>query len=106
MRVRDGLSHPPNIVRKLKKSLYGLKQASRQWFNKLTMELLHQGFLQSRNDYSLFIKKTTTSMIIILVYFDDIIITGNDLPSITQLKQHVHATFSIKDGFSQLFPWN
>ena len=97
MKVPDGLSHPPNHVCRLKKSLYGLKQASHQWFGKLTMELVHQGFVQSKNDYSLFIKKTSDSFILAAVYVDDIILTGNDVQSNNHLKTHLHKTFSIKD---------
>lgn len=97
MKVPDGLSHPPNTVCKLKRSLYDLKQASRQWFHKLTTELLHQGFTQSRNDYSMFIKHISTSMTILVVYVDDIIITGDDIPFINHLKQHLHTIFGIKD---------
>ena len=61
------------------------------------MELLQQGFTQSRNDYSMFIKNATTSLLIPAVYVDDIIITDDDIPSITRLKHHLHTTYSIKD---------
>ena len=97
MKASDGLSHPPNHVYKLKKSLYGLKQASRQWFAKLTFELVHQGFTQSKNDYSLFIKNTVDSFILAAIYVDNIILTGNDIQSIQHLISHLHRTFSIKD---------
>ena len=97
MKPPDGLSVASYLVCKLKKQLYGLKQASRQWFSRLHIELTHQGFLQSKNDYSLFIKRTPTSITIAAVYVDDIILTGDDIGTIQKLKGHLHQVFSIKD---------
>ncbi|CAO2834550.1 unnamed protein product [Amaranthus hypochondriacus] len=85
------------MVCKLKKSLYGLKQASRQWFARLHSELVHLGFKQSKQDYSLFTKSSNDLLTIVAIYVDDILVTGNDISSITNLKSHLHSTFSIKD---------
>lgn len=85
------------MVCKLNKSLYGINQASRQCFARLTSELLHMGFKKSNQDYSLFIKADHTSLTLVAVYVDNIIVTGNNVTEITALKTHLHATFSIKD---------
>ncbi|KAL0461337.1 UNVERIFIED_CONTAM: Retrovirus-related Pol polyprotein from transposon RE1 [Sesamum latifolium] len=45
-------------VCKLKRSLYGLKQASRQWNKELTSKLLTFGFSQSRHEHCLFIRRS------------------------------------------------
>ncbi|GAA0142380.1 transmembrane signal receptor [Lithospermum erythrorhizon] len=44
----------PSMACRLKKSLYGLRQALRCWFAKLATSLQSYGFLQSYSDYSLF----------------------------------------------------
>jgi hypothetical protein len=66
-----------NQVCKLQKSLYGLKQASMKWYEKLTSLLLAHQYIQSTSDHSLFIKKTATTFTVMLVYVDDVIIAGD-----------------------------
>ncbi|GJZ57644.1 retrovirus-related pol polyprotein from transposon TNT 1-94 [Tanacetum coccineum] len=78
-----------SLVCRLKKSLYGLKQAPRQWFAKLSSALLSFGFVQSKVDYSLFIKSNTSSFITILVYVDDLLITGSSQDEIQHLKSQL-----------------
>ncbi|XP_074298897.1 uncharacterized protein LOC141629871 [Silene latifolia] len=59
MKIPQGLNvKGKNMVCKLQKSLYGLKQASKQWNAKLCQALRLKGYQQSKNDYSLFTKKT------------------------------------------------
>lgn len=60
-------------VCKLRKVIYGLKQASQAWFNTLVHALVHMGFTKSKVDASLFMSFTSTSTILLLVYVDDII---------------------------------
>ena len=67
MRMPEGISNLNNKVCRLKKSLYGLKQASRQWLAKLVQELHFQGFTQSKNNYSLFTKHNDTNFTVVAV---------------------------------------
>ncbi|GJS10156.1 putative RNA-directed DNA polymerase [Tanacetum coccineum] len=84
-------------VCKLKKSLYGLKQAPRQWNHKLTEALFEGGFVQSKNDHSLFIKNKGNVSLYLLVYVDDLVITGNDIKEIESFKSFLKNKFKIKD---------
>ena len=77
-----GIPNPNNKVCILKKSLYGLQQASRQWFSKLKDTLICLGYTQSKSDYSLFLNKTSTQITIIAVYVDDILLTDSDYKGI------------------------
>jgi len=74
-----------------------LKQASRQWFAKISSTIIRAGFSQSISDYLLFINHNGNSSTFVLVYVDDIIITGNDDLAIHQLKQFIENKFFIKD---------
>lgn len=75
------LLHLPLFV-ELKKSLYSLKKASRQWYDKLSQALTIRGYQRSSNKYSLFLKKSNSSIFIIDVYVDDILVMVNDIDEI------------------------
>ncbi|KAJ0880614.1 putative RNA-directed DNA polymerase [Helianthus annuus] len=80
-------SSDPSKVCRLKKSFYGLKQAPRMWNEKLVNALLEFGFIQSKCDTSLFIKNVNGVFVVLLVYVDDIVLTGNSLCEINNIKE-------------------
>ncbi|XP_013613768.1 PREDICTED: uncharacterized mitochondrial protein AtMg00810-like [Brassica oleracea var. oleracea] len=92
-----GVSLPPNAVCKLNKSIYGLKQARRQWYHTFSRVLLSDGFEQTHADNTLFVKLVGSIFIAVLVYVDDILITSNDDKAVESLKKVLHNAFRIKD---------
>ena len=95
--TRQGVPFPSNVVCLLQKSLYGLKQASRQWFSKFSAAILDLGFRQSPSDHSLFIKIGNGLFIALLVYVDDVIIASNNQEAIHKLKSELNSCFKLKD---------
>ncbi|GAB2299331.1 hypothetical protein Dimus_038555 [Dionaea muscipula] len=86
-----------NLVYRLHKSLYGLKQASRSWFKKFASAIQEIDFQQSCADYSLFTQVRDDSITVVLIYVDDMIITGNNEEAIHDLKNFLSGCFKIKD---------
>ena len=84
-------------VCKLKRSIYGFKQASRSWntyFDKMTKIY---GFVRNREECCVY-KWTFNSVVIFLVlYVDNILLLENDIPTLQSVKLWLSSQFSMKD---------
>ncbi|KAL0427096.1 UNVERIFIED_CONTAM: Retrovirus-related Pol polyprotein from transposon RE2 [Sesamum latifolium] len=98
MQLPPGFSiSTPGKVCRLRKSLYALRQAPRNWFAKLTGALKSFGFQQSYADYSLFTYERQDVSLHVLIYVDDLIITGNNLATLSKFKDYLSHCFHMKD---------
>jgi hypothetical protein len=84
-------------VLRLHRSLYGLKQSPRAWFDRFRRAVLKRGYSQSNADHTLFYKRSFKKIVILIVYVDDIVITGDDADEIAHLKGHLAQEFEVKD---------
>jgi hypothetical protein len=84
-------------VLKLKKSLYGLKQSPRAWFDCFRRAMCNLGYKQCNGDHTVFYRHNGNHITILAVYVDDMIITGDDPLEVTKLKENLCAQFEVKD---------
>jgi hypothetical protein len=87
----------PEFVCKLKKALYGLKQAPRAWYQKIAKLFTNIGFKVSKADTSLYAKRIDGYIVVILIYVDDLIIGGESMAEINNLKKNLEMQFHMKD---------
>ena len=82
----------------LKRSIYGLKQASRQWHMKFNTHMIKSGFLRSHYDECVYIKSVGGAVVAyLLLYVDDMLLVGADLEEIQKVKTDLRAAFEMKD---------
>ncbi|KAL1223093.1 Retrovirus-related Pol polyprotein from transposon TNT 1-94 [Cardamine amara subsp. amara] len=81
---------------KLNKSLYGLKQSGRMWYNRLSEYLVKEGYKNNPISPCIFIKKFDKGFVIIAVYVDDLNILGTS-GEISQTVEYLKKEFEMKD---------
>ena len=84
-------------VLRLKKSLYGLKQSPRAWFDRFRRAMCNMGYKQCNGDHTVFYRHFGNNITILAVYVDDMIITGDDTLEIARLKENLSKEFEVKD---------
>ena len=75
-RMEAGRLESGDMVVRLRRALYGLKEAPRRWYETLTAFLHDMGFSRSRFDDCLFIRECKEGMHYVLVHVDDMLSTG------------------------------
>jgi len=87
---------------RLKRAIYGLKQAALAWWRALDKSLAALGCTRLLSDSGLFVNKTKT--IVIIVYVDDVLFLGADKSAISSLKKRFMKLWECRDlGDTQEF---
>ena len=84
-------------VLKLHKSLYGLKQAARQWNKRLHSVLLHMGFKQLQSDHSIYLYNQNEVHIIMPIYIDDITLASSNAAALDSTVKELASHFKLHD---------
>ena len=97
MEQPEGFTEGKDKVCLLQRSVYGLKQAGRDWYQTLSPFLEETGFNRSKNDYCLFTSNVEDELCYVLVWVDDIIIGCKNKGRIKKLREDFNQRFSMDD---------
>ena len=73
-------------VCKLNKSIYGLKQSSRQWYKKFHNIIMSNGFSMCYEDHCVYIKRSKHKFMLLSLYVDHILLAYNDIELLIETK--------------------
>jgi hypothetical protein len=86
-----------SLVCRLKKSLYGLKQALRAWYAKMDSYLLLENFVCCKSDLNVYMLRMVDSLLFFFLYVDDLLIIGCLNSMIVAAKRILHDRFLMSD---------
>lgn len=91
------IGDPKQMVCRLKKSIYGLKQASRQWYFKFHQVIVSFGFETNTVEDCVYHKFSGSRYIFLVLYVDDILLATNSLELMHETKVFLSKHFEMKD---------
>ena len=95
----EGFVQPKNSgkVYKLQRSIYGLKQASRSWNLRFDESVKGFGFVKNEDEPCVYKKISGSTIVFLVLYVDDILLIGNDILTLQNVKSWLGKCFSMKD---------
>ena len=92
--ISKGQEH---MLCKLKRSLYGLKQASRSWNIRFDQAIKSFGFDQCPDESCVYKRRSGKVVVFLVLYVDDILLIGNDVGELSAVKVWLSSQFEMKD---------
>ena len=93
----EGFTSDGNLVCKLQRSIYGIKQASRIWNIRFDEIIKEYGFSQNQDKACVYKKVSGSVVVFLVLYVDDILLIGNDVLVLQSIKIWLSKNFSMKD---------
>ena len=95
----EGFVQPKNSgkVCKLQRSIYGLKHASRSWNLRFDESVKGFGFVKNEDEPCVYKKISGSAIVFLVLYVDDILLIGNDIPTLQNVKSWLGKCFLMKD---------
>ena len=91
------ISKQKDMVYRLHKALYRLKQAPKAWHDQIDTFFLSLGFQNCYADNNLYIFSQDNLLCLIILYVDDLLITGSLASKIEELHADLKTTFEMTD---------
>ena len=86
-----------NLVCRLNKSLYGLKQSGRNWNKMLSDYLTENDFVQNPADHCVYTKQIGKERAIVVIWVDDLVIAASNDDLLSDVKKTLAVKFKMKD---------
>ena len=86
-----------DMVCKLKKSLYGLKQSSRAWYECIHAFFVKEGLVRNHVDHSLYVVQSSSYIVNVIIYVNDLIILASDMTKLMEFKAKLEKEFDMSD---------
>jgi hypothetical protein len=100
----DYVQNEYNLVCRLDKSIYGLKQSPQSCYAKMDNFLLDTGFSGCHSDPNFYTRKVGIHLIIPILYVDDLVLIGSDPKILTHVKSDLKQKFEMIDlGYLHYF---
>ncbi|GJX14652.1 retrotransposon protein, putative, ty1-copia subclass [Tanacetum coccineum] len=95
----EGFVNPKHSIRvcKLQGSIYGLKQASKSWNKRFDEEIKKYGFTQNLDEPCVYKRASGSIIVFLILYVDDILLMGNNIPMLQDVKSWLGKCFAMKD---------
>jgi hypothetical protein len=85
------------LLCKLNKSLHGLKKSPRIWYRKFDTYIIALGFVRSRDDHYVYSKKFGNHFSYVVLYANDMLLVGNNMDVIKEVKSQLSSKFDMKN---------